>query len=202
MKLICIGRNYVKHIQELGNEKPESPIIFLKPDSALIKNNDPFYYPDFSTDIHYEVEILVKIKKVGKSIPANFAHKYYDEIGLGIDLTARDLQSKAKAKGLPWDRAKGFNGSAPISNFINKHPFNVQDLNFSLKLNSITVQSSNTSLMLWSIDEMIAYVSQYMTLKKGDILFTGTPEGVGPIKIGDQLEGFIESQNMFHFEIR
>ena len=202
MKLICIGRNYVKHIQELGNEKPESPIIFLKPDSALIKNNDPFYYPDFSTDIHYEVEILVKIKKVGKSIPANFAHKYYDEIGLGIDLTARDLQSKAKAKGLPWDLAKGFNGSAPIPNFINKHPLNVQDLNFSLKLNSITVQSSNTSLMLWSIDEMIAYVSQYMTLKKGDILFTGTPEGVGPIKIGDQLEGFIESQNMFHFEIR
>ena len=202
MKLICIGRNYVKHIEELGNEKPESPIIFLKPDSALIKNNDPFYYPDFSTDIHYEVEILVKIKKVGKSIPANFAHKYYDEIGLGIDLTARDLQSKAKAKGLPWDLAKGFNGSAPISSFINKHPFNVQDLNFSLKLNNITVQSSNTSLMLWSIDEMIAYVSQYMTLKKGDILFTGTPEGVGPIKIGDQLEGFIESQNMFHFEIR
>ncbi|MDG1105948.1 MAG: fumarylacetoacetate hydrolase family protein [Cyclobacteriaceae bacterium] len=202
MKLICIGRNYVKHIEELGNEKPESPIIFLKPDSALIKNNDPFYYPDFSTDIHYEVEILVKIKKVGKSIPANFAHKYYDEIGLGIDLTARDLQSKAKAKGLPWDLAKGFNGSAPVSNFINKQPFNVQDLNFSLKLNSITVQSSNTSLMLWSIDEMIAYVSRYMTLKKGDILFTGTPEGVGPIKIGDQLEGFIESQNMFHFEIR
>jgi acylpyruvate hydrolase len=188
MKLICIGRNYVKHIEELGNEKPESPIIFLKPDSALIKNNEPFYYPDFSTDIHYEVEILVKIKKVGKSIPVNFAHKYYDEIGLGIDLTARDLQSKAKAKGLPWDLAK--------------HPFNVQDLNFSLKLNGITVQSSNTSLMLWSIDEMIAYVSQYMTLKKGDILFTGTPEGVGPIKIGDQLEGFIESQNMFHFEIR
>ena len=202
MKLICIGRNYVKHIEELGNEKPESPIIFLKPDSALIKNNEPFYYPDFSTDIHYEVELLVKIKKVGKSIPVNFAHKYYDEIGLGIDLTARDLQTKAKAKGLPWDLAKGFNGSAPISNFISKSTFNVQDLNFSFKLNSTLVQSSNTSLMLWSIDEIIAYVSQYMTLKKGDILFTGTPEGVGPIKIGDQLQGFIESQNMFDFEIR
>jgi|TARA_B110000046_G_scaffold44758_1_gene49738 acylpyruvate hydrolase len=202
MKLICIGRNYVKHIEELGNEKPESPIIFLKPDSAIIKNNEPFYYPDFSNDIHYEVEILVKIKKVGKSIPVNFAHKYYDEIGLGIDLTARDLQTKAKAKGLPWDLAKGFNGSAPISNFISQHPFNVQDLNFSLKLNSTLVQASNTSLMLWSIDEIIAYVSQYMTLKKGDILFTGTPEGVGPIKIGDQLEGFIESQNMFDFEVR
>ena len=202
MKLICIGRNYVKHIEELDNEKPESPIIFLKPDSSLIINNDPFYYPEFSSEIHYEVEILVKIKKVGKSIPINFAHKYYDRIGLGIDLTARDLQNKAKTKGLPWDLAKGFNGSAPISHFIPKDPFNVRDLNFSLKLNGNTVQSSNTSLMIWPIDEMIAYVSQYMTLKKGDILFTGTPEGVGPIKIGDQLEGFIESQNMFDFEIR
>ena len=202
MKIICIGRNYVKHIKELGNEKPENPIIFLKPDSALIKNNDPFYYPDFSTDIHYEVEILIKIKKVGKSIPVNFAHMYYDEIGLGIDLTARDLQSMAKAKGLPWDLAKGFNGSAPISNFIFKNNFNVQDVNFSLKLNGSLVQASNTSHMLWSIDEIIAYVSKYMTLKKGDILFTGTPEGVGPIKIGDQLEGFIESKNMFNFEVR
>ena len=202
MKLICIGRNYVKHIEELGNEKSESPIIFLKPDSALIENNDPFYYPNFSSEIHYEVEILVKIKKVGKSIPVNFAHKYYDRIGLGIDLTARDLQNKAKTKGLPWDLAKGFNGSAPISHFIPKDPFNVQNLNFSLKLNGNTVQSSNTSLMLWPIDEIIAYVSQYMTLKKGDILFTGTPEGVGPIKIGDRLEGYIESQNMFDFEIR
>ncbi|MAJ51546.1 MAG: 2-hydroxyhepta-2,4-diene-1,7-dioate isomerase [Flammeovirgaceae bacterium] len=202
MKIICIGRNYVKHIKELGNEKPENPIIFLKPDSALIKNNDPFYYPDFSTDIHYEVEILIKIKRVGKSIPVNFAHMYYDEIGLGIDLTARDLQSMAKAKGLPWDLAKGFNGSAPISNFIFKNNFNVQDVNFSLKLNGSLVQASNTSHMLWSIDEIIAYVSKYMTLKKGDILFTGTPEGVGPIKIGDQLEGFIESKNMFNFEVR
>lgn len=202
MKIICIGRNYVKHIKELGNEKPENPIIFLKPDSALIKNNEPFYYPDFSTDIHYEVEILIKIKKVGKSIPVNFAHMYYDEIGLGIDLTARDLQSMAKAKGLPWDLAKGFNGSAPISNFIFKNNFNVQDVNFSLKLNGSLVQASNTSHMLWSIDEIIAYVSKYMTLKKGDILFTGTPEGVGPIKIGDQLEGFIESKNMFNFEVR
>ena len=199
MKLLCIGRNYVKHIEELGNEKPDAPIIFLKPDSAIIRNNDPFYYPDFSNDIHYEVELLVKIKKVGKCIPVNFAHQYYDEIGLGVDFTARDLQTKAKNKGLPWDLAKGFNGAAPISNFISKAPFDLRNINFSLNHNGKTVQQGNAALMLWPIDEIIAYISQFITLKKGDIIFTGTPEGVGPVTIGDRMEGFIENHKMLDF---
>ncbi|NQW27678.1 MAG: fumarylacetoacetate hydrolase family protein [Flammeovirgaceae bacterium] len=202
MKLLCIGRNYVKHIEELGNEKPDAPIIFLKPDSAIIRNNDPFYYPDFSNDIHYEVELLVKIKKVGKCIPVNFAHQYYDEIGLGVDFTARDLQTKAKNKGLPWDLAKGFNGAAPISNFISKAPFDLRNINFSLNHNGKTVQQGNAALMLWPIDEIIAYISQFITLKKGDIIFTGTPEGVGPVTIGDRMEGFIENHKMLDFEIK
>ena len=202
MKLLCIGRNYVKHIEELGNEKPDAPIIFLKPDSAIIRNNYPFYYPDFSNDIHYEVELLVKIKKVGKCIPVNFAHQYYDEIGLGVDFTARDLQTKAKNKGLPWDLAKGFNGAAPISNFISKAPFDLRNINFSLNHNGKTVQQGNAALMLWPIDEIIAYISQFITLKKGDIIFTGTPEGVGPVTIGDRMEGFIENHKMLDFEIK
>lgn len=202
MKIICIGRNYVDHITELGNERPENPVIFMKPDTALLRNNEPFYYPEFSDDIHYECELLVKIKKEGKSIDAKFAHKYYDEIGLGIDFTARDIQSHAKEKGLPWERAKAFNGSAPISNFIPKEGFDIQKTIFQLELNNQLVQEGDTSLMLWPVDELIAYVSQYFTLKTGDILFTGTPKGVGPVKIGDQLIGRLDGKEMFNFEIK
>lgn len=202
MKIICIGRNYVEHIEELGNERPKNPIIFLKPDTSLIKNNDPFYYPSFSNDIHHEVEILVKIKKEGKSIEQSYAHNYYDEIGLGIDFTARDLQSFAKDKGHPWDLAKGFNGSAPISKFISKESFDLQNLPFSLKKNNQEVQSGNTSLMIWKIDELISYVSNFILLKIGDIVFTGTPKGVGPVNIGDRLEGFIGEEKMLDFEVK
>lgn len=202
MKIICIGRNYVDHITELGNDRPDNPVIFMKPDTAVLRNNEPFYIPDYSQEVHYECELLVKIKKEGKSIDPEFAHKYYDEIGLGIDFTARDIQSELKAKGLPWERAKAFNGSAPISEFI---PLGKQDLaqtRFELKLNDNIVQSGDTSLMLWSVDELIAYVSRFFTLKTGDIIFTGTPKGVGAVKIGDRLEGFLEGHKMFDFEIK
>ncbi len=201
MKIICIGRNYVEHIKELGNEKPDSPVIFLKPDTAILRNNDPFYHPNFSQDIHHEVELLVKISRQGKSIEKKFAHKYYEEIGLGVDFTARDLQQKAKDRGLPWDLAKGFNGSAPISEFISKSAFNLEDLSFKLCKNGDTVQEGNTSLMLYSIDEIISYVSDFITLKTGDIIFTGTPKGVGSVTINDQLEGYIENRKMFDFEV-
>ena len=202
MKIICIGRNYVAHIDELGNERPEHPIIFMKPDTALLKDNAPFYLPEFSNDIHHEVELLVKIKKEGKSISSEFAGNYYDEVGLGIDFTARDLQSKAKEKGHPWELAKGFNGSAPISTFISKGEFDLGNLNFRLLKNGEEVQNGNTSLMLWSIDEIVAYVSKFILLKTGDIIFTGTPKGVGPVSIGDQLEGFIEEKKMFDFQVK
>lgn len=202
MKIICVGRNYAEHIAELGNEKPENPVIFMKPDTAVLRNNAPFYYPAFSKDIHHEVEVVVKIKKEGKSIDPQFAHKYYDEIGLGIDFTARDLQTKAKEKGLPWDLAKGFNGAAPISGFSDKSSYDLQDLNFRLMKNGELVQSGNTSLMLWPIDELIAYVSKFITLKKGDLLFTGTPKGVAPVQIGDRLTGFLEDQESFDFEVK
>ncbi|MEP1097255.1 MAG: fumarylacetoacetate hydrolase family protein [Cyclobacteriaceae bacterium] len=202
MKIICIGRNYVEHIKELGNERPSEPIIFMKPDTSLLKNNDPFFHPDFSNDIHYEVEILVKIKKEGKSIQKEFASGYYDELGLGIDFTARDLQTKAKEKGYPWEIAKGFNGSAPISNFIAKQDFDMNNINFRLQKNGEGVQVGNTSLMIWSIDEIIAYVSRFILLKIGDIIFTGTPKGVGQVKIGDRMEGFIEDKKMFDFEVK
>ncbi len=202
MKLICIGRNYVEHIEELGNERPENPIIFMKPDTAILKDNDPFYHPDFSNDIHHEVEVLIKIKKEGKSIRKEFASDYYNEIGLGVDFTARDLQSKLKANGHPWELAKAFNGSACISNFIRKEGRDMTKINFSLKKNGEIVQDGNTSLMLWSIDEIIAYVSQFILLKIGDIIFTGTPKGVGSIAIGDRLVGFLEEKKMFDFEIK
>ena len=202
MKIICIGRNYVEHIEELGNERPEHPIIFMKPDTSLIKNNDPFYYPDFTKEIHHEVEVLVKIKKEGKSIAQEFAADYYAEIGLGIDFTARDWQKLAKEKGHPWEIAKAFNGSAPISKFISKEARDMKNVNFRLEKNGEEVQNGNTSLMLWPIDEIISYVSQFILLKTGDIIFTGTPKGVGPIKIGDQLVGYLEEKKMFDFEIK
>lgn len=202
MKVVCVGRNYAEHIAELGNERPDEPVIFMKPDTAIIKNNDPFYYPDFSKEIHHEVEILIKINKEAKSVAQEFAHKYYDEIGLGIDFTARDWQTKAKEKGLPWERAKAFNGSAPISNFIPKKDFDLSNLGFSLLKNGTEVQKGDTSMMIWKIDELISLISQFILLKTGDIIFTGTPSGVGPIKIGDRLTGFIESKQMFDFEIK
>ena len=203
MKILCIGRNYADHISELKNERPSEPVIFLKPDTAILKDNEPFYHPDFSNDIHYEVEIVLKINKVGKNIEAKFAHKYYDEIGVGIDFTARDLQSKLKEKGLPWEKAKAFNGSAPISGFIPKTQFaHLQNLNFHLEVNGEVRQKGNTHLMLWNFDEIIAEISKYFTLKTGDLVFTGTPAGVGKIVVGDKLTAFIESEEMMNFEIK
>ncbi len=203
MKILAIGRNYADHIQELNNERPDEPVIFLKPDTALLIDNEPFYYPSFSEDIHYEVELLIKISAMGKNIAKEFAHKYYNEIGIGVDFTARDLQNKLKAKGLPWEKAKAFNGSAPVSKFLPKEKFsNLSDLNFSLKINGTEVQNRNTQLMLWNIDEIIEHISKFFTLKVGDIIFTGTPKGVGPVKIGDRLQAFIENEKMMDFEIK
>ncbi|MCU0341781.1 MAG: fumarylacetoacetate hydrolase family protein [Spirosomaceae bacterium] len=203
MKIICIGRNYVDHIHELQNAIPEDPVIFQKPDTALLKDNAPFYMPDFTQDLHHEVEIVVKISKMGKNIEEKFAHKYYDEIGIGIDFTARDLQSKLKAKGLPWELAKAFDGSAPVSNFVPKAQFaDMQNVNFQLDVNGETRQQGNTSLMLFKIDYMIAYMSRFFTLKTGDLIFTGTPKGVSPVKIGDKLRASIEGQTMLEFEIK
>lgn len=202
MKIICIGRNYADHISELGNDRPSEPVIFMKPDTALLKDNEPFYHPDFSSDIHHEVEVLVRINKQGKSITPEFAENYYDEIGLGVDFTARDIQTKVKEKGLPWERAKAFNGSAPVSKFISKKDFDLSNLNFRLDKNNETVQQGNTNLMLWNINEVISEISQFILLKTGDIIFTGTPKGVGSVKIGDRLQGYIEDQEMFNFEIK
>lgn len=202
MKVICIGRNYAAHIEELGNERPEHPIIFLKPDTSILKNNEPFYHPEFSKEIHHEVELLVKIKKEGKSINQKFAHEYYDEIGLGIDFTARDWQTFVKEKGYPWEIAKAFNGSAPISHFVPKGNRDMSNVNFRLEVNGKEVQNGNTQLMLWPVDEIISYVSQFILLKTGDIIFTGTPKGVGPVHIGDRLVGFLEEDKMFDFEVK
>ncbi|GFZ91342.1 2-hydroxyhepta-2,4-diene-1,7-dioate isomerase [Aquaticitalea lipolytica] len=203
MKLICIGRNYTDHIKELDNERPTDPVVFLKPDTAILLKKQPFFIPDFSNDIHHEVEILVKINKVGKYIDKKFAHKYYDEIGLGIDFTARDLQSELKAKGLPWEKAKAFDGSAVIGNWLPKTNFkNLNDINFSLQKNNTLVQQGNTKLMLWKIDELIEYISKYFTLKIGDIIFTGTPSGVGRVEPNDILIGSIENQEVFKITIK
>jgi 2-keto-4-pentenoate hydratase/2-oxohepta-3-ene-1,7-dioic acid hydratase in catechol pathway len=203
MKLICIGRNYVDHIEELKNERPDEPVVFIKPDSAILPKEQDFYIPEFSNDVHYEVEVLVKIKKVGKHIAKEFAHKYYDEVGLGIDFTARDLQSKLKAKGLPWEKAKGFDGAAVVGNWVSKKKFQDMDnLSFSLAKNGEIVQEGNTSLMLWKIDEIIAYVSTYFMLKKGDIIFTGTPAGVGKVSPNDYLVGTLEGEQLFDINVR
>lgn len=203
MKIICIGRNYAAHIEELNNERPEEPVIFIKPDSAVLPKQQDFYIPDFSNDIHYEVEVLVKIKKVGKHIAPEFAPAYYDEIGLGIDFTARDLQSRLKEKGLPWEKAKGFDGAAVIGDWLPKSNFkDVNDLNFTLSKNGEVVQQGNTGLMLWKIDEIIAYVSTYFMLKKGDVIFTGTPSGVGRISPNDYLSGSLENKELFTVTIK
>lgn len=203
MKIICIGRNYTKHIEELQNERPEEPVVFMKPDSAVLLKQHPFVIPEFSEDIHHEIELIVKINKVGKYIEPKFAHKYYDEISVGIDFTARDLQQKLKDKGLPWEKAKSFDGSAVIGDFLSKSEFNsLENLTFELTNNSKTVQKGDTSLMLWKVDEIIAYVSQYFTLKIGDIIFTGTPEGVAAVKPNDVLEGFLEGHKLFRIQVK
>lgn len=203
MKILAIGRNYAAHIEELNNERPTEPVVFMKPDTALLENDDPFYYPDFSTDIHFEVELLLKISRTGKYVQEKFAHKYYDEVGIGIDFTARDLQQKAKEKGLPWLLAKGFNGSAPVSGFQPKENFgNLQYLNFSLNVDDTVRQKGNTRLMLFSFDEIVAYLSRFFTLKRGDIIFTGTPQGVGAIQPGNVLTAYIEDQKLLTCEIK
>jgi 2-keto-4-pentenoate hydratase/2-oxohepta-3-ene-1,7-dioic acid hydratase in catechol pathway len=202
MKIICIGRNYVKHIEELQNERPKDPVIFLKPDSALLIDKNPFVIPPFSSDIHYEVEVLVKINRVGKFIDQKFAYKYYEEIGLGIDFTARDVQNELKAKGLPWEKAKAFDGSAVVGEFISKKGFDLESLNFQLYKNDELVQNGNTRHMLWKIDEIIAYVSQFFTLKIGDLIFTGTPEGVGRVNPNDILKGKLENKTLFNVTIK
>ncbi len=203
MKIICIGRNYVKHIEELKNERPDEPVIFLKPDTAVLSREQPFVIPEFSSDIHHEIEIIVKINKVGKYIEPKFAHKYYDEISVGIDFTARDLQQKLKDKGLPWEKSKAFDNSAVIGDFISRKVFSsLENLNFELRNNGTTVQRGSSSHMLWKIDEIIAYVSQFFTLKTGDIIFTGTPEGVAKVNPGDVLEGFLEQQQLFRLQVK
>lgn len=203
MKIICIGRNYTKHIEELNNERPNEPVVFMKPDSAILLKQHPFVIPEFSEDIHHELEVIVKINKVGKYIEPKFAHKYYDEISVGIDFTARDLQQKLKDKGLPWEKAKAFDGSAVIGDFVSKSDFkSLDNLNFEMTNNGITVQKGNTSFMLWKIDELIAYVSQYFTLKIGDIIFTGTPEGVAVVRPDDVLEGYLEGNKLFRIQVK
>ncbi len=203
MKIICIGRNYAAHIEELDNERPSEPVVFIKPDSAVLPKEQDFYIPDFSEEIHYEVEVLVKINKVGKHINEKFAHTYYEEVGLGIDFTARDLQSKLKKEGLPWEKAKGFDGAAVIGKWLPKSNFtDLNGLDFSLHQNGEVVQKGNTAMMLWKIDELIAYVSQFFTLKKGDIIFTGTPEGVGKIHPNDYLSGVLEGKELFSLKIK
>lgn len=203
MKIICIGRNYSDHIAELNNERPSEPVVFLKPDSAVLLKQHPFVIPEFSDDIHHEIEIIVKISKVGKYIDQKFAYKYYDELSVGIDFTARDLQDKLKSKGLPWEKAKSFDGSAVIGDFMLKNTFSsLENLNFVLLKNGVEVQKSSTLYMMWKIDELIAYVSQFFTLKIGDIIFTGTPAGVGKVSENDILEGYLENNKLFRIQVK
>ena len=204
MKIICIGRNYSEHAKELGNEAPKEPLFFLKPDSAILPKRVPFYIPEFTKDLHFEVELLVKINKVGKHIEERFANTYYDKIGLGIDFTARDLQGECKSKGLPWEKAKAFDGSAVFGKeFIDKSEFeSVQGIEFSLIKNGVQVQFGNSGDMIFTIDQIISYVSQFFTLKIGDVIYTGTPAGVGPVQIGDKLEGFIGEKQLISLDIK
>lgn len=204
MKIICVGRNYVAHAQELNNEVPSEPVLFMKPDSALLRNNDPFYIPDWSNDVHHEVELIIRINRLGKNIEKRFAQRYYSEIGLGIDFTARDIQNTLKDKGLPWEKAKAFDHSAVIcSEFtpVDSLP-DRNAIHFSLDKNGTTVQEGNSALMIFSIDDIIAHVSKYFTLKIGDLIYTGTPAGVGQVKIGDRLEGYLEGEKKFDFWVK
>lgn len=203
MKIICIGRNYTDHIKELLNEKPVDPVVFIKPDTAILHTEQDFFIPEFTQNVHHEVEVLVKISKVGKHIDEKFAHKYYEEIGLGIDFTARDIQDKLREKGLPWEKAKAFDNSALIGNFLSRSEFSdLNNINFNLTINGEVAQEGNTNQMLWKIDELIAYISTYFTLKQGDVIFTGTPAGVGKVNAGDYLEGFIENKKLFAINIK
>ncbi len=204
MKIICVGRNYTDHIEELQNEKPEEPVLFQKPDTSILLKKQPFFIPDFSNDVHYEVEVLVRINRIGKHIQEKFAHKYYDEIGLGIDFTARDLQEKLKEKGLPWEKAKAFDGAAVVCNkWLDKKDLgSIDDLHFRLQKNEEVVQQASTSHMLWKIDELIAYISTFFTLKIGDIIFTGTPAGVGKVAPEDRLTGYLEDKKMFSIKVK
>lgn len=203
MKIICIGRNYFDHAKEMKAELPKTPLFFMKPDTAILPKRTAFYYPDFTKDLHHEIELVVRICKVGKNISEKFAHTYYNEIGLGIDFTARDLQQKCKEKGLPWEIAKSFDNSAPISDtFIPKSELNLKHIDFSLLKNGILAQRGNSSEMIFSIDRLISYVSQFITLKIGDLLFTGTPAGVAQVNIGDHLEAFIEDKKLLNLRIR
>jgi 2-keto-4-pentenoate hydratase/2-oxohepta-3-ene-1,7-dioic acid hydratase in catechol pathway len=204
MRIFCIGRNYVEHIEELKNERPDEPVIFSKPDTALLRGNAPFYYPDFSKDIHHEVELVLRVCREGKNMEEKFAGKYYDAIGIGIDFTARDLQQKAKEKGLPWDIAKGFNGSAPVSDkFIPVGEFmNLKNINFSLQIDGKLKQQGNTGFMLFNFEYIIAYLSKFFTLRTGDLIFTGTPKGVGPVSIGNVLSAYIENEKLLEFEVK
>ena len=203
MKIVCVGRNYAAHIEELQNEKPKHPVLFLKPDTTILQKKQPFFIPHFSNDIHYEVEVLVKIQRLGKHIQPEFAYKYYSQIGLGIDFTARSVQNELKEKGLPWEKAKAFDGSTLIGEWYNKNTFeSLENISFSLEKNGEKVQLGNTANMLWKIDELIAYFSQYFTLKIGDVLFTGTPSGVGDVSLGDHLVGYLEGQQAFSVKIK
>lgn len=203
MKIICIGQNYLEHINELNSAIPEEPVFFLKPDTALLLDNKPFYIPDFSNDIHHEVEIVLKINRLGKNIAEQFAHKYYDELTVGIDFTARDVQKVQKTKGLPWEKAKGFDSSAPIGKLVSKEKLPaMNNLNFHLNINGKTVQKGNTSDLLFAFDKIISFISQFITLKIGDLIFTGTPVGVGAVKIGDKLEAFLQDEKLLAFNIK
>ncbi len=203
MNILAIGRNYANHVKELNSEQLDEPVIFTKPDTAMLKNNEPFYYPDFSSDIHHEVEVIIRICREGKHIDPQHAHKYYDKIGLGIDFTARDLQTKAKEKGLPWAIAKGFNGSAPVSEWKAITTFtDLTNINFKLLINGEERQIGNTKHMLFSFDYIVSYLSRFFTLKTGDIIFTGTPEGVGPVQIGDKLEAYLEQEKLLDFYVK
>jgi acylpyruvate hydrolase len=203
MKIICIGRNYAEHAKELNNAVPEKPVFFMKPDSALVIKNRPFFYPDFSDDVHHEIEVVLKISRLGKSIPEKFAQRYYNEIALGVDFTARDLQKEMKSKGLPWEIAKGFDYSAPVSKFFPvKHFSDIHSLDFHLDINGQTVQEGNTRDMIFSFERIISYVSGFITLKTGDLIFTGTPAGVGPVKVNDRLEAFIGDSKVMDFPVK
>jgi 2-keto-4-pentenoate hydratase/2-oxohepta-3-ene-1,7-dioic acid hydratase in catechol pathway len=203
MKIICIGRNYVAHARELNNEVPGKPVFFLKPDSALVTANRPFFYPEFSNDVHHELEVVIRINRLGRSIEEQYAGRYYNELALGVDFTARDLQAEQKKKGLPWEIAKGFDYSAPVSEFFPVEKYgDIHNLSFRLDLNGKTVQDGNTSLMLFSFEKIIAYVSRFMTLKTGDLIFTGTPAGVGPVAINDRLEAYLEGDKLMDFPVK
>ena len=203
MKVICIGRNYMDHVKELNSPLPSSPVFFLKPDTSVLTRNRPFFYPDFSKEIHYEVELVMKICKVGKNIQPGFASSYFDEIGIGIDFTARDLQDECKKKGLPWLVSKGFDGAAPLGKFMNKSLFpDLRNINFHLDINGTTMQKGNSGDMIFPFEELISHVSKFITLKMGDLIYTGTPVGVGPVKIGDRLEAFIEGEKLLKCDIK